>query len=101
MDDFGTGYSSLAYLRRLSFQTLKVDQGFVKGVPDDTAIVRAIVTMGHELGHRVLAEGVETAAQRDFLVRAGYDFAQGFLFSRPLPAARVPESIAALNQAPG
>ncbi len=88
VDDFGTGYASLSYLRRLSVDMVKVDKSFIAGVgesPADSAIVLGIMGMAHGLNLVALAEGVETAAQRDFLIAAGCDFAQGFLLGRPLP----------------
>lgn len=89
LDDFGTGYSSLAYLKRFDINYLKIDQSFVRGNdPDSSAqtIAETIIVMAHKLGLKVVAEGVETAAQRDWLVAAGCDYAQGYYFSRPLPA---------------
>ena len=90
IDDFGTGYSSLVQLKRYPIQVLKIDQGFVRDIPrneDDMAISNAIIAMGHSMGLRVLAEGVETAAQLEFLRAHGCDSYQGYLRSRPVPAA--------------
>jgi diguanylate cyclase (GGDEF)-like protein/PAS domain S-box-containing protein len=90
IDDFGTGYSSLSYLRELPIDTLKIDRSFINHVDDnpaDQAIVSAILAMAGSLGLRVVAEGVETAAQLEALKYQGCEVAQGFFFSRPLPAA--------------
>jgi diguanylate cyclase (GGDEF)-like protein/PAS domain S-box-containing protein len=87
IDDFGTGYSSLAYLKRFPIRRLKIDRSFVQGLPGDASdvgIANAIVQMGRALGLQVIAEGVETEAQRDFLAQAGCHEFQGYLFARPL-----------------
>lgn len=104
LDDFGTGYSSMGYLKRMPVNSLKIDRSFVAGLPDDRdsqAIVRAIVSMSKSLGFEVTAEGVETAAQLDFLVRLGCDALQGFHLGRPMPSdALLDAAGAALKSAP-
>lgn len=90
IDDFGTGYCSLAYLPRLQVATLKLDRSFTLGLASNqatTAIVRSVIGLGHELGIRITAEGVETVEQQAWLAQAGCDRLQGYLFSRPLPPA--------------
>jgi len=94
LDDFGTGYSSLNYLAQFPFDELKIDKSFVRGLltePKDAAIVRAIIGMGHALGMRVVAEGVERIEQECALVAAGCDAIQGYLLSAPQPADQIGE----------
>jgi EAL domain-containing protein (putative c-di-GMP-specific phosphodiesterase class I) len=91
IDDFGTGYSSLSYLKQLPIHTLKIDQSFIMDVAfdnQDVAIVRSIIDLGHNLGYRVVAEGVETGMAWDMLNTLGCDTAQGFHISKPLSEGR-------------
>jgi len=92
LDDFGTGYSSLSHLRHFPLDTLKIDQTFVRDLgtnPEDAAIVRAIITMAHNLGMTVVAEGVETPCHLDHLIRERCDYVQGYYISRPVPAEQM------------
>ncbi|MHB0992108.1 MAG: sensor domain-containing protein [Burkholderiales bacterium] len=90
LDDFGTGYSSLSYLKKFDIDFLKIDQTFVRELetsPNDMALCEAIIVMAHKLGLKVVAEGIETEAQRNLLLAAGCDYGQGYFFSRPVPPA--------------
>jgi diguanylate cyclase (GGDEF)-like protein/PAS domain S-box-containing protein len=98
IDDFGTGYSSLAYLKRFPLNVLKIDKNFIDDIPDqqdDMEIAATIIAMGHILGFKVLAEGVETQAQMAFLKEKGCDMYQGFLVSHPLPVEEFTALLAA------
>lgn len=94
IDDFGMGYSSLSYLKRLPADALKIDRSFLRGFGEDakdTALVRMVIEVGHTLGMRVIAEGVEEWAQAALLAETGCDMAQGYHFSEPVPPDQVPE----------
>ncbi|MGE5468893.1 MAG: putative bifunctional diguanylate cyclase/phosphodiesterase, partial [Ignavibacteria bacterium] len=94
LDDFGTGYSSLSYLKRLPVDVLKVDRSFIEGVPtsaDDCQIVQMIIALAKSVHLEVVAEGIETPAQRDFLIELGCDFLQGYLIAKPMPAQQLTE----------
>ncbi len=91
LDDFGTGYSSLSYLKKFPIDYLKIDQSFVRDLlveTDADAIVLSIIGLAHNMRMKVIAEGVETEAQRDFLTEHGCDLLQGYLFSKPVPASQ-------------
>jgi len=93
IDDFGTGYSSLSYLKRFPVDTLKIDRSFIRDVitnPDDETIIKAIIAMAHSLQVDIIAEGVETAGQLEFLRSSGCQSAQGFLLSEPFMADELP-----------
>ena len=103
LDDFGTGYSSLSYVRRFPVNSLKIDRSFVSGIetdPESQAISTAIIAMGHQLGLKVVAEGVETELQRTFLREQGCDELQGFLISRPLSVKDIEVSLAEQAEEP-
>ncbi|HIP14511.1 MAG TPA: EAL domain-containing protein, partial [Sulfurimonas autotrophica] len=92
MDDFGTGHSSLSYIKQLPIDTLKIDRSFVKDIPHsekDIAIIKTIVELGKGLGVRVLAEGVETEEQKQFMVNNFYPIIQGYYYGKPLPEEKV------------
>jgi EAL domain-containing protein (putative c-di-GMP-specific phosphodiesterase class I) len=100
IDDFGTGYSNLRYLQRFPAQRLKIDRSFITDIhrnAEDAAIVRAIITLGHSLEMRVVAEGVENSAQLELLRGLGCDEVQGFLLGHPMPAAELAARLVALR----
>ena len=103
IDDFGTGYSSLAYLQVLPASVVKIDKSFVRGIATDMkaqTLVRSMTTLSHDLGYRVVAEGVETAAAADCVTALGCDEAQGYFYARPLEAGGFPEWLLTRNGAP-
>lgn len=103
VDDFGTGYSALSYLKSYPFDTLKIDKSFIQDVmkePEDASLVRAIINMAHSLGLTIIAEGVEKESQTNFLKQEGCDFAQGYFYSRPLPAGEFSEWLRTNHRTP-
>jgi EAL domain-containing protein (putative c-di-GMP-specific phosphodiesterase class I) len=96
IDDFGTGYSSLAYLKRLPVDELKIDRSFVRDLAtddDDLAIVRSTISLGHDLGLTIVAEGIEDTGTSDLLRRLGCDIAQGYFIGRPMSATALVASL--------
>nr|WP_241911877.1 EAL domain-containing protein [Telmatospirillum siberiense] len=103
MDDFGTGYSSLSYLKKFPVHTIKIDRSFINDIatdPDDQEIIRTIISMGHSLRRKVVAEGVETEEQRILLRKLRCDEMQGYLLSPPVPAAEIDRLLASLRPGP-
>lgn len=99
IDDFGTGYSSMSYLKQIPATTLKIDRSFVRELPsrqEDRALVDAMISLGHDLGKRVVAEGVETPEQAVYLLEAGIDCLQGYHFARPVPRETFADSVASI-----
>ncbi|MBT8078145.1 MAG: EAL domain-containing protein [Gammaproteobacteria bacterium] len=100
VDDFGTGYSSLSYMKRLPLNIIKIDRSFIQNIPhdqNDVEISQAIISLSHSLGYRVVAEGVETADQLEFLLQRACNFAQGYYFSKPVSELELPETVARVN----
>ena len=103
IDDFGTGYSSMSLMKKFPVDTIKIDRSFVQDLPhdaEDRAIAQAIISMGKALGLTVVAEGVETEEQAAFLREHACDEMQGYLFSKPVPAERIPDLLCATRRFP-
>jgi diguanylate cyclase (GGDEF)-like protein/PAS domain S-box-containing protein len=103
LDDFGTGYASLSHLKQFPVSIIKIDRSFVRDLeedPDDAAIIRAVINLGQSLNIEIVAEGIETAAQHDFLVGLGCTYGQGFLYGKASPAADVPSLLAGARSVP-
>ncbi len=101
IDDFGTGYSSLSSLKRFPVDRLKIDRSFIEHMAtdsDDAAIVRTVIALGRNLGLRVVAEGVETAEQMQFLREQACDEVQGYFISRPVPAAQLESLLRSVSE---
>ena len=101
IDDFGTGYSSLSYLKRFPIDALKIDRSFVNDInsdDDNAAIVKVVIALAHSMKIEVIAEGVETDEQLDFLKRQRCNQMQGYLFSRPVPPVRMAKLLASMMQ---
>ncbi len=104
LDDFGTGYSSLSYLANLPFDILKIDRSFIADVenkPNQLKLLSSVIALGHKLDLSIVAEGVETVAQRDIVSMQGCDIIQGYLYSRPLPYDQIRQYIDHFNQRKG
>ncbi|MBE9564699.1 MAG: EAL domain-containing protein [Proteobacteria bacterium] len=98
IDDFGTGYSSLSQLKRLPINKLKIDQSFIRDLPfddEDIVISKTIIALAHNMGLSVIAEGVETEQQKDFLLQNGCHYIQGFYYSKPIIASAIEEKLKA------
>ena len=92
IDDFGTGYSSLSYIKKLPIHKLKIDQSFIRDLPDDaedSAITKAVISLAQNLNLNVIAEGVETVQQRDFLLKNGCNHIQGYFYSKPIDVSKI------------